>query len=232
MARPRSRGALIAVAIAAATVALAGCGHGAPLSAAAPPSATTPAAATALSSVAAPSQAASGQPFPLACASVDTSGSQASLAPASATSPVTLDDIGTSVGFPVASAMPDTNSAVAFQGYEGCRYQFTTPAGGALLDVDLVIGVNPLDGKTATAEFTTTKATRLPMSDRGGSCDGCGYIFTALPGVGMSAIQGTDATRDDTVVAVGADAYVEISSTDLKESRLVGLARLILVKVS
>ncbi len=163
---------------------------------------------------------------------MDTSGSQASLAPASATSPVTLDDIGSAVGFPVASAMPDSNSAIAFQGYEGCRYQFTTPAGGALLDVGLVVGTNPLDGESATAEFTATKATGLPMSDRSSNCDGCGYTFTALSGVGTSAIQGTDTTQDDTVVAVGVDVYVEISSTDLKESRLVSLARLVLTKVS
>jgi hypothetical protein len=232
VARPRSRVALSAVVIAAATVALAGCGHGAPPSAAAPPSATTPASATALPSAAAPSQAASGKPFPLACASVDTSGSQASLAPASATAPVTLDEIGTSVGFPVASAMPDTNSAISFQGYESCRYQFTTPAGGAQLDVGLVIGANPLDGKSATAEFAATKATGLPLPDRSGSCDGCGYTFTALPGVGTSAIHGTDLAQDDTVVAVHADVYVEITSIDLKESRLVSLARLVLSKLS
>ncbi len=218
--RPRSRAALIAVATATASVALAGCGRGAPPSAAAP------------APTEAPSQAASGKPFPLACASVDTSGSQASLAPASATSPVSLDDIGASVGFPVASAMPDTNSAIAFQGYESCRDQVTTPAGGAQLDVGLVVGTNPLDGKSATAEFTATKATGLPMADRSSNCDGCGYTFTALSGVGTSALQGTDATQDDTVVAVGADVYVEISSTDLRESRLVSLARLVLIKIS
>ena len=128
--------------------------------------------------------------------------------------------------------MPDTNSALGFEGYESCRYQFTTPAGGAQLDVGLVIGTNPLDGKSATAEFTATKATGLPMSDRSGSCDGCGYTFRALPGVGTSAIHGTDVTQDDTVVAVRADVYVEITSLDLKESRLISLARLILTKVS
>lgn len=217
--RPRSHTAIIAVVMAAATVALAGCGHGAP------PFATAPASTGARSQPA-------GKPFPLACASVDTSGSQASLVPASATSPVTLDDIGTSVGFPVASAMPDTNSAIAFHGYESCRYQFTTPAGGAQLDVGLVVGSNPLDGKSAAAEFTATKATGLPMPDRSGNCDGCGYTFTALSGVGASALRGTDATQDDTVVAVGAGVYVEVTSTDLKESRLVRLARLVLTRLS
>jgi hypothetical protein len=163
---------------------------------------------------------------------VDTSGSQATVAPSSATSPVTLDDISTAVGFPVDSAMPDTNSAISFQGYESCRYQFTTPAGGAQLDVDLVIGANPLDGKSAAAEFAATKATGLPLPDRSGSCDGCGYTFTALAGVGTSAIHGTDLAQDDTVVAVNPDVYVEITSIDLKESRLVRLARLVLSQLS
>jgi hypothetical protein len=224
--RPPSHAALIAVVIAAASVLLAGCGRGAPATAVAPASAAAPA------STVASSQAAAGKPFPLACASVDTSGSQASLAPASATSPVTLDDIGASVGFPVASAMPDSNSAIAFQGYESCRYQFTTLAGGAQLDVGLVVGTNPRDGKSAAAEFTATKATGLPMPDRSSNCDGCGYTFTALSGVGTSALRGTDAIQDDTVVAVGAGVYVEVSSTDLRESRLVRLARLVLAKIS
>ena len=239
VARPRSRAALIALVITAATVGLAGCRDGASPSDAAtrpPPPATTASSArssvTASPSAAAPSRAASGKPVPLACASVDTSGSQATLAPASATAPVTLDDIGTAVGFPVDSAMPDTNSAISFQGYESCRYQFTTPAGGAQLDVDLVIGANPLDGKSAAAEFAATQATGLPLPDRSGSCDGCGYTFTALAGVGTSAIHGTDLARDDTVVAVSPDVYVEITSIDLKESRLVRLARLVLSKLS
>ena len=82
----------------------------------------------------------------------------------SATAPVTLDDISTAAGCPVDSGMPDTNSAISFQGYESCRYQFTTPAGGAQLDVDLVIGANPLDGKSPGVGTSARSVSRLVLS--------------------------------------------------------------------
>lgn len=175
-----------------------------------------------------PSPTASGLPRPVACTSVTTQGSFAS---ASASSAVTLSQISKAVGFKVSASMPDTQSALAFNGYEGCRYQFDTPAGGAQVDVALVVGTNPLDSKTAAAEFAATKETKLPFSDRQGSCSGCGYSFTPLAGLGDSALKGFQDGSDEVVAAVQGRVYVEIGPGELKEVRMIRLAKLILSKV-
>ncbi len=186
------------------------------------------AAASAAVATAAPSPSAAGTPQPVACTGVTTQGGFSS---ASAASPVTLAQIGAAVGFTVSLSMPDTQSALGFNGYEGCRYQFSTPAGGAQEDVALVIGTNPLDGKSAAAEFAATTAAREPLSERQSNCSGCGYSFTPVSGLGASAVKGYQDGGDEVVAALQGSVYVEIGPGDLKESRMIQLAQLILGKV-
>lgn len=169
-----------------------------------------------------------GSPRPVACTGVTGQGGFSS---ASATAPVTLTQISAAVGFTVSTSMPDTQSALGFNGYEGCRYQFSTPAGGAEEDIALVVGTNPLDGKSAAAEFAATTATKEPLSERQSNCDGCGYSFTSVSGLGASALKGYQDGTDEVVVALAGRVYVEIGPGGLRESRMVHLAQLILSKV-
>ena len=208
---------------------LAACGGpAAPVASSAASAAPANAATAATAATAAPSPSAAGSPQPVACTGVTTQGGFSS---ASAASPVTLAQIGEAVGFTVSLSMPDTQSALGFNGYEGCRYQFTTPAGGAQEDVALVVGTNPLDGKSAAAEFAATTATRLPLSERQSNCSGCGYSFMPVPGLGTSAVKGYQDGGDEVVAALQGGVYVEIGPGDLKESRMIHLAQLILGKV-
>ncbi len=228
---PSERPALIlaGVALAAAglagTALLAGCG-GTPAPATGPPASRAPRSPA----PAAPpeSTAPAGAARPVACTSVTAQGSFAS---ASRRSAVTLKQVSRAVGFRVALSMPDTQSALAFRGYEGCRYSFDTPAGGAREDVALVVGANPLDGKSAAAEFAATRDARQPLSERMSNCSGCGYSFTALPGLGSRAITGFQNGTDEVVAACTGRVYVEIGPGDLKETRMIRLARLILRQV-
>ena len=222
--------ALAALGLLAGPGLLAGCGGAAAPPAPAGPAGTQPAAAAARSPApaAAPSATPSGAPRPVACTSVT---SQGSFASASATSAVTLREISHAVGFTVSLSMPDTQSALAFQGYEGCRYTFTTPAGGAQVDVALVVGTNPLDAKTAAAEFAATRAAREPLFERMSSCTGCGYAFTRLPGLGAAAVTGFQHGTDEVVAALSGRVYVEVGPGALKQARMIRLARLILRRV-
>jgi hypothetical protein len=223
------RGPLLAGLALASLGVLAGCGGAAAPAIPAGQAGTQPAAAAAQSSApAAPSATASGAPRPVACTSVT---SQGSFADASATSAVTLREISHAVGFTVSLSMPDTQSALAFQGYEGCRYTFTTPAGGAQEDVALVVGTNPLDAKSAAAEFAATRTVHEPLSERMSNCSGCGYAFTGLPGLGAAAVSGFQDGTDEVVAALSGRVYVEVGPGDLKQVRMIGLARLILRKV-
>ncbi len=163
----------------------------------------------------------------MACTSVTAQGGLAS----SAGSAVSLSQISQAVGFKVTLAMPDTQSALSYQGYEDCRYQFGTPAGGAQEDVALIVGTNPLDGQSAAAEFAATQSKKMPLSERQSNCDGCGYTFTALPGVGQSALKGYQDGTDEVVAALSGRVYVEIGPGDLKEYRMIRLAKLILSRV-
>ena len=225
MLKTSGQRAVLAAALLAAAP-LAGCGTSVSPGTVSPNETAAPARATAVSAPPArPSPTASGSPRPLACTSVT---SQGSFAPAAADSAVTLAQIGQAVGFTVSLSMPDPQSALAFNGYEGCRYQFATPAGGAQEDVTLVVGTNPLDAKTAAAEFAATRSRKQPLSERQSDCMGCGYAFTPLPGLGQSALSGLQNGTDEVVVALQGPVYVEVGPGDLRESRMVALARLIL----
>lgn len=211
-------------------VALGACGGSTPTStqtSPASPSPTTtspPAAAT----TSPPSSGGSASGKPVACTSVTSNGTFASPDPATL---VTIDQISQAVGFTVSSAIPDTQSAIGFHGYESCRYQFTTPAGGAQEDIYVVVGTNPADGKSAAAELATTQSKDLPLSGR--DCTGdCAYKFTALPGVGDSALKSTAAGQTEVIAALKGRVYVEVGPGDLKESRMVNLANLILGAVT
>jgi hypothetical protein len=173
-----------------------------------------------------PSATASGAPRPVACTSVAADGS---LAGASAASAVTVDDIGKAVGFKVTQSMPDSQSALSFDGYEGCRYTFDTPAGGAQLDVYLVVGTD-LDGKSAAEVLADTESTKVPLSQRPCSGD-CAFTLAPLPNVGDTAFNATRADGDDVVVALRGRVYLEIGPGDLKVERMVNLAQLIFSKV-
>jgi hypothetical protein len=168
-----------------------------------------------------------GAAWPLACTSIATDGS--GFVGASAASAVTLDDISTAVGFTVNMSMPDTQSALAFHGYEGCNYDFDSPAGGAYENVYLVVGTD-LDGKSAAEELAATKSTKLVLSQR--SCTGdCAFDLTPLPGVGDTAFKATRPGGDEVIVALRGRVYLEIGLGNLKEERMVRLAQLIFSKV-
>lgn len=214
---------LISVVAAAVTASLAGCG-GAPSTGSTTPPPASAASPTAITQAAAPSSG-SGTPRPVACATVT---SQGGLSPSS-TSQVSLDQIGKAVGFTVTSAMPDTQSAAGgFAGYENCRYQFDTPAGGAQEDITLVVGTNPLDGKDAAAEFAALQSSRRPISERSCTGNGCDYTIGALTGVGDSALSARQTDGTEVIAVRSGRVYLEVGPGELKEERMVNLAKLII----
>lgn len=162
--------------------------------------------------------------FPVACTSVSAQGGFVSPGPAQ----VSLDQIGSAVGFKVETAMPDTQSALGFHGYEGCRYSFTTPSGGGQLDVSVVIGTDPttMNDESAAHEFADTKAQSMPRSQR--SCTGdCGWAVARTPGIGDAALTLTQ-SGESVVVALKGDVYVEIGPGDFKVERELALAKLLI----
>lgn len=166
-------------------------------------------------------------PFPVACTSVSSQGTFVSPGP----SQVSLEQISGAVGFKVDTAMPDTQSALGFHGYEGCRYSFTTPSGGGQLDVSVVIGTDPttMTNESAAQEFADTKAKQLPRSQR--SCTGdCTWTVAATPGIGDSALTLTQ-SGDTVVVALKGDVYIEIGPGDFKVERELALAKLLISTV-
>jgi hypothetical protein len=197
----------------------------------------TPIGATQVSMVATPSQPAetstgqsrpsptsSAAPFPVACTSVSAQGSFVPAGP----SAVSLDQISSAVGFKVNTSMPDTQSALGFRGYEGCRYTFTTPSGGAQLDVSVVIGTDPttMDNESAAQEFGATKAKSMPRSQR--SCTGdCAWTVSPTSGVGDLALTLTQ-SGESVVVALKDDVYIEVGPGDLKVERELALAKLLI----
>lgn len=166
--------------------------------------------------------------FPLACTSVSSGGSFVTPGPAE----VSLAQISAAVGFQVDSAMPDTQSAMGFRGYEGCRYQFTTPSGGAQLDVSLVIGTDPttMNNQTAAQDLADTKAQSMPRSERGCSGD-CTWNVAATPGIGDSAYTLTETDGTTVVAVLRGDVYIEVGPGDLKLSRELSLVRVLLSNI-
>ena len=207
---------------------LAGCGGAATRASPAPTS--PPGDAQPSASLPAPPAATvsgDGSDWPLACTSVSLAGNSG-FASAGPNSPVTLDEIGTAVGFKVTGSMPDTQSALAFHGYEGCDYSFDTPAGGASLRVYLVVGTNPNDGKSAAEDLAATESTKIPREEH--SCTGdCATALKPLPGVGDTAFT-TTRVGAEVLVALHGRVYVELLG-DLKDERLARLAQLIFGKV-
>jgi len=174
-----------------------------------------------------PSTVATGTPggWPLACTSADTNGV---IAGPAADALVTIDEIAAAVGLPIASTAAGQNSGVgSFDGYESCIYNFTAPSGNeGRLEVNLVVG--QYNGKSAAAQFAETKAS-APLRDR--SCDGCDYVFSPLPSVGgAQVIKGIDTAGDESVIALLGDVYVELVQSNLTETRMVNLVKLILSK--
>lgn len=223
-AAPRAVLFLVAVSLAAA---VGGCGT--PIHASSPPRSvpqTTGAEQPPGPPLPLPSATAGGAARPVACTSVTADGG---LAGASAASAVTLDDIGKAVGFKVTQSMPDSQSALSFNGYEGCDYDFDTPAGGARVSVYLVVGTD-LDGKSAAGVLADTEATKVPLSQRPCSGD-CAFDLAPLPNLGDTAFNATRADGDDVVVALRGRVYLEIGPGDLKVERMVSLAQLIFSKV-
>lgn len=168
--------------------------------------------------------ATSAAPFPVACTSVNTQGGFVS----PGTAQVSLDQIGSAVGFTVDTAMPDTQSALGFHGYEGCRYSFTTPSGGGQLDVSVVIGTDPttMNNESAAKEFADTKADSMPRSQR--DCTGdCGWSVAQTQGIGDSALTLTQ-SGESVVVALKGDVYVEVGPGDFKVERELALAKLLI----
>lgn len=207
-----------------AVVVPAACGASTPAPTTVTPAGTAaPSTSASASSTASASATTGASGKPVACTSVTSNGT---FAPPDAATLVTLDQISQAVGFTVTTAMPDTQSALAFHGYESCSYQFTTPAGGASVDISLVVGTNPLDAKSAADEFAATQSRDLPLSAR--SCTGdCAYKFVALDGVGDAALKSTS-SQTEVIVARKGRVYLEVGPGGLKESRMVALANLIL----
>ncbi|HEU5425467.1 MAG TPA: hypothetical protein VFU74_01265 [Actinocrinis sp.] len=174
-----------------------------------------------------PSPASSAAPFPVACTSVSSQGSFVPPGP----SQVSLDQISSAVGFKVNTSMPDTQSALGFRGYESCRYTFTTPSGGAQLDVSVVIGTDPttMDNVSAAQDFGDTKAKSMPRSQR--SCTGdCAWTVSPTSGVGDQALTLTQ-SGDSVVVALKGEVYIEVGPGDLKVERELALAKLLISTV-
>ncbi len=166
--------------------------------------------------------------FPVACASLTDQGGYGTPGP----SEVSLDQVGTDVGFTVSSAVLDTQSTLGFHGYEGCRYQFTTPSGGAQLDVSVVVGTDPTTWtkESAAQDFADTKTQSMPRSERGCTGD-CTWTATATPGIGDSALTMTQTGGDTVVVALKGDVYIEVGPGDLKVERDVALAKLLVANL-
>ena len=166
--------------------------------------------------------------FPVACASLTSQGGYGTPGP----SEVSLGQVGTAIGFTVSSAVLDTQSTLGFHGYEGCRYQFTTPSGGAQLDVAVVIGTDPttFSNETAAQDFADTKSQSMPRSERGCTGD-CKWTATATPGIGDSALTMTQVGGDTVVVALKGDVYIEVGPGDLKLERETALATLLVANL-
>jgi hypothetical protein len=145
---------------------------------------------------------------------------------------VSLAQIGTTVGFQVSSAVLDTQSTLGFHGYEGCRYQFTTPSGGAQLDVSVVVGTDPttLAKQTAAGDLADTKSQKMPRSQRGCTGD-CTWKVAATPGVGDEAYTLTKTDGTTVIAALRGDVYIEIGPGELKVEREIALAQLIFTDV-
>ena len=171
-----------------------------------------------------PSPTSSAAPFPVACTSVSSQGTFVTPGPGQ----VTLDQISSAVGFKVNTSMPDTQSALGFHGYEGCRYTFTTPSGGGQLDVSVVIGTDPstMNNESAAQEFGDTKAKSMPRSQR--SCTGdCAWTVAPTSGIGDAALTLTQ-SGESVVVALKGDVYVEVGPGDFKVERELALAKLLI----
>ena len=167
-----------------------------------------------------------GTPFPIACGTAVTVGDPSSV-PAGAV--ISLRQIGTAVGFTVTRAMPVPNSAVgSFRGYEGCDYQFDTPAGGGGLQIHLVLGTDPVTGKSAAADFADVRTNHRPLSEVACTGSGCPYQLTPAAGLGDAALTGKDTTGFLALIILQGNRYLEVSHSDLKQSRMQQLARLIL----
>lgn len=217
-------------------LAVAGCatGSGTPVAATKVSVTATPPAAAAASGSADGSQpsasasaSAAATPFPVACTSVSSQGTFVSPGPGQ----VSLDQIGRAVGFTVETAMPDTQSALGFHGFENCRYQFSTPSGGGRLDVSVVIGSDPTTtaNESAAREFADTKAQSMPRSQR--SCTGdCAWTVSPTPGLGDSALTLTQ-SGESVVVALRGEVYVEVGPGDFKVERELSLARVLLANL-
>ena len=185
---------------------------------------TSPRAAAGTSSTTA-TTAAPGAALPIACTAVTSGGTFTDPGPAQ----VTIDQVGQAIGFPVAGSMPATQSALGFHGYEGCSYTFTTPAGGANLDVSAVIGTDPtrLTRTTAADEFAATRQNSMPQSQRDCTGNGCAWTVTPTPGLGDSALVLTQ-SGGSVVAALKGDVYVEVGPGNLKVERELALARVLL----
>ncbi|MBS2964103.1 hypothetical protein KGA66_13680 [Actinocrinis puniceicyclus] len=215
-------------------LAAAGCatGSGTPVAATKVSVTATPPAAEAASGPAGgnqPSTSASttAAPFPVACTSVSSQGTFVSPGPGQ----VSLGQISRAVGFTVETAMPDTQSALGFHGYENCRYQFSTPSGGGQLDVWVVIGTDPTTtaNEPAAREFADTKTQAMPRSQRGCTGD-CAWTVSPTPGLGDSALTLTQ-SGDSVVVALKGNVYVEVGPGDFKVERELSLARVLLANL-
>ncbi|GAC1373012.1 MAG: hypothetical protein NVSMB32_16660 [Actinomycetota bacterium] len=172
--------------------------------------------------------AGAGAARPVACTSVaSTRGVFASPEPGTR---VTLAQIAQVAGYPVSDAQPDARSPVSFRGYESCQYGFATPTLGATETIYLVVGTNPLDGRTAADEFTATESSQLPLSGRNCTGNGCSYRFASFPGLGDAGLKGFNGGREVLALRRGR-IYLEIGPGTLKEARMVDLAQLIISMV-
>ena len=217
---------ITSVAVLGCCTAAAGCayGSGTPIGSTYVSMSASPSAAAGSSDQSQPSPTSSAAPFPVACTSVSSQGTFVTPGPGQ----VTLDQISSAVGFKVDTSMPDTQSALGFHGYEGCRYTFTTPSGGGQLDVSVVIGTDPttMNNETAAQEFGDTKAKSMPRSQR--SCTGdCTWSVSPTSGIGDSALTLTQ-SGESVVVALKGDVYIEVGPGDFKVERELALAKLLI----
>ena len=220
---------ITSLAVLGCCTAAAGCayGSGTPIAStyvSVPASASTSAAAAGSTEPSQPSATSSAAPFPVACTSVSSQGGFVAPGPGQ----VSLDQIGAAVGFKVTTAMPDTQSALGFRGYEGCRYTFTTASGGGQLDVSVVLGTDPttMNNESAAQEFADTKAKSMPRSQR--SCTGdCAWTVSPAAGIGDRALTLTQ-SGEWVVVALKGDLYLEVGPGDFRVERELALAKLLI----
>jgi hypothetical protein len=220
---------IASAAILASGAAAGGCayGSGTPIAATRASVPASPSASAAAADQNRPSATPSAAPFPVACTSVSSQGTFVAPGPGQ----VSLDQISSAVGFKVDSSMPDTQSALGFHGYEGCRYSFTTPSGGGQLDVSVVIGTDPttMNNEPAAQEFADTKAKSMPRSQR--SCTGdCAWTVSSTSGIGDSALILTQ-TGESVVAALKGAVYIEVGPGDFKVERELALAKLLISNV-